>query len=44
MSDEGRQTLLDEAGLRRALARMAHEIVERNHGTAELVLVGVVTR
>jgi pyrimidine operon attenuation protein/uracil phosphoribosyltransferase len=44
VTDPTRQTLLDEAGVRRALARMAHEIVERNHGTTDLVLVGVVTR
>jgi len=30
--------------LDRALARMAHEIVERNKGASELVLIGVVTR
>lgn len=44
MTDANRQALLDEAGIRRALARMAHEIVERNRGTTDLVLVGVVTR
>lgn len=30
--------------VRRALTRMAHEIVERNHGTDRLVLVGLRTR
>jgi pyrimidine operon attenuation protein / uracil phosphoribosyltransferase len=30
--------------LRRAHTRIAHEIVERNHGAAELVLVGLYTR
>ncbi len=30
--------------VRRALTRMAHEIVERNHGTDGLVLVGLRTR
>jgi pyrimidine operon attenuation protein/uracil phosphoribosyltransferase len=38
------QALLDEAGIRRALARMAHEILARNNGTEGLALVGVVTR
>jgi pyrimidine operon attenuation protein/uracil phosphoribosyltransferase len=33
--------ILDADGLRRALVRMAHEIVERNGGTDNLVLVGV---
>ena len=44
MSGASRQILLDEAGVRRALARMAHEILDRNHGTEGLALVGVVTR
>lgn len=44
MTDASRQILLDEAGVRRALARMAHEILDRNHGTEGLALVGVVTR
>ena len=30
--------------MKRALARMAHEIVENNRGTGELVLVGIHTR
>ena len=33
--------LLDAADVRRALTRIAHEIVERNKGTEDLVLVGV---
>ncbi|MGZ6213524.1 MAG: bifunctional pyr operon transcriptional regulator/uracil phosphoribosyltransferase PyrR, partial [Candidatus Limnocylindria bacterium] len=36
--------ILDADGLRRALTRIAHEIVERNGGTDDLVLVGVRTR
>ena len=38
-----RRELLDEGGIARALRRIAHEIVERNHGTEELALVGVRT-
>ena len=34
---------MDAAGLRRSLSRIAHEIVERNHGTRGLVLVGVIS-
>lgn len=30
--------------IRRALTRIAHEIIERNHGCEELVLIGVHTR
>ena len=36
--------ILDANELRRALTRMAHEIVERNGGTDDLVLVGVRSR
>ncbi|MEO6463045.1 MAG: bifunctional pyr operon transcriptional regulator/uracil phosphoribosyltransferase PyrR [Candidatus Eisenbacteria bacterium] len=33
--------IIDAEGLRRIITRIAHEIVERNKGTADLVLVGV---
>jgi pyrimidine operon attenuation protein/uracil phosphoribosyltransferase len=33
--------VLDEGGIERALARIAHEILERNQGTAHLTLVGI---
>ncbi len=36
--------LLDAPDIARALARVAHEILERNHGADNLVLVGVRTR
>ncbi|HEY8179683.1 MAG TPA: bifunctional pyr operon transcriptional regulator/uracil phosphoribosyltransferase, partial [Candidatus Limnocylindria bacterium] len=36
--------VLDADDLRRALTRIAHEIVERNGGTQDLVLVGVRSR
>ncbi len=36
--------LLSAADISRALARVAHEILERNHGADTLVLVGVRTR
>ena len=36
--------VFDSADLRRAVTRIAHEIVERNHGGADLVLVGLYTR
>jgi len=35
--------ILDQAGIGRALTRIAHEILERNKGTADLVLVGIRT-
>jgi pyrimidine operon attenuation protein/uracil phosphoribosyltransferase len=33
--------LMDERALQRALTRIAHEIIERNKGTEDLVLVGI---
>jgi pyrimidine operon attenuation protein/uracil phosphoribosyltransferase len=35
--------VLDADDVRRALSRIAHEIVERNHGTDQLALVGLQT-
>src|SRR3954464_12491794 len=39
-----RTRVFDAADLRRALTRIAHEIVERNHGAENVVLVGLYTR
>ena len=36
--------ILDEADIRRALTRIAHEILERNKGAADLCLIGIHTR
>ena len=36
--------LMDGDGIRRALMRISHEIVEKNKGTENLVLVGIRTR
>ena len=33
--------IMDADGIRRAVTRIAHEIVERNQGTEEVVLVGI---
>lgn len=41
MPDEKRTHLMAEADVRRAIARMAREIVERNGGTDDLVLMGI---
>ncbi len=43
MKDYKRQ-IMDADGIRRALTRIAHEIVERNKGTDDLVLVGIKRR
>lgn len=37
-------TIMDEAQMRRALIRMAHEIIECNHGAENVVLVGIQRR
>jgi pyrimidine operon attenuation protein / uracil phosphoribosyltransferase len=36
--------ILDSEGVQRAIIRIAHEILERNHGTNDLILVGIRTR
>lgn len=43
---EGRlkATVMDADQIRRSLSRIAHEIVERNRGVGDLVLVGVVSK
>lgn len=37
-------TVMDVEQIRRSLSRIAHEIVERNHGAGDIVLVGVYSR
>ncbi|MFW0967872.1 MAG: phosphoribosyltransferase family protein, partial [Thermacetogeniaceae bacterium] len=32
---------MDQEGIRRALTRIAHEILEKNAGTKDLVLIGI---
>jgi len=39
-----KRTVLDAAAIRRSLTRIAHEILERNKGAAEVCLIGVRTR
>jgi len=41
---ELKKRLMDADGIRRALTRIAHEIIEKNKGTENLVLVGIRTR
>lgn len=43
-SMEFKAALLDEKAIERALVRIAHEIVEKNKGVEELVLVGIKRR
>jgi pyrimidine operon attenuation protein/uracil phosphoribosyltransferase len=44
MSPREKAQLLDEAALDRALTRIAHEILEKNSGMADLTFVGLRTR
>jgi pyrimidine operon attenuation protein/uracil phosphoribosyltransferase len=44
MPDSGQKQLLGADDIRRAIARLAHEIVEHNEGVDHLVLVGLRTR
>src|SRR5713101_5943535 len=37
-------TVMDADQIRRSLSRIAHEIVERNRGVDEVVLVGIVSK
>ena len=36
-----KSTIMDADGIRRALTRIAHEIVEKNKGTKDVVLIGI---
>ncbi|SFS84486.1 bifunctional pyr operon transcriptional regulator/uracil phosphoribosyltransferase PyrR [Paenibacillus sp. BC26] len=42
--DEQHRVIMDETAIRRALTRIAHEIVEKNKGIDNCVLVGIRTR
>ncbi len=44
MSVKEKAHIMDEAAMERALVRIAHQIVEKNHGTDHLCLVGIKTR
>jgi pyrimidine operon attenuation protein/uracil phosphoribosyltransferase len=44
MTVMGRNRVMDADDLRRALTRIAHEIVEKNRGAADLALVGIQTK
>lgn len=41
MDMQEKAQILDSEGIRRALTRIAHEILERNRGTGDLVLIGI---
>jgi pyrimidine operon attenuation protein/uracil phosphoribosyltransferase len=39
--DTMKTVILDNSGIRRALTRISHEILEKNKGVSELVLIGI---
>lgn len=41
MSPREKVQIMDQEGIRRALTRIAHEILEKNAGTEDLVLIGI---
>ena len=44
MTEAQRASIMDEGAVRRAVSRMAREVVEKNEGTENLVLMGIVRR
>ncbi|WP_168120711.1 bifunctional pyr operon transcriptional regulator/uracil phosphoribosyltransferase PyrR [Paenibacillus sp. HB172176] len=44
MADEAHLVIMDETAIRRALTRIAHEIVEKNKGIDQCIIVGIRTR
>ena len=44
MGDSIKNILLDQAAIGRSLTRMAHEIIERNKGVDDIVLIGIKRR
>jgi len=43
-TDDGHRVVLDDRDISRALTRIAHEILERNKGAQDLVLLGIPSR
>lgn len=44
MDEKSKNVLLDQAAMGRTLTRIAHEIIERNKGTSDIVLIGIKRR
>lgn len=44
MTNHKEKTLMDDVAMNRALSRISHEIVEKNRGAKDLVLVGIMNR
>jgi pyrimidine operon attenuation protein / uracil phosphoribosyltransferase len=44
MAGREQKKIMEESDIRRAIQRISHEIVERNKGAADLIIVGIRTR
>lgn len=44
MEGTPKNRIMDKDGIRRAVSRISHEIVEKNKGTKDLILIGIRTR
>jgi pyrimidine operon attenuation protein/uracil phosphoribosyltransferase len=44
MAQQPKATIMDKASMGRALTRIAHEIIERNEGSTDIALVGIIRR
>ena len=44
MESKTKNKIMDQDGIRRAISRISHEILEKNKGTNNLVLIGIRTR
>jgi len=43
MKRRDKEVIMDEGTMERAIARVTHEVLERNHGVPDLVLIGIRT-
>ena len=41
---EFKTTLMDDIAIERAIRRIAHEIIEKNHGLEDVLIIGIKTR
>ena len=44
MASSTTKKIMDSKAINRSIARLAHEILERNNGAQELILIGILTR
>ena len=44
MASSTTKKIMDSQAINRSITRLAHEILERNNGAQELMLIGILTR